>query len=367
MNKKTVVIIADALDFQYAGIKVYLEGLVAALQTSDVQHDYMLLRADEDFRDYAGQVYVKSHASKFLHPKSRLLLEIPKAIRQINPDVVVEPCHFGPFRISKKIKKVTFIHDITPVAFPQFHPNNSVLLHKLLLPGILKRANLIITNSERTKSDVIKNFVYANGKTEVVYPGSTDSQNIQSAFIDEIDIQKEEYILHVGTIEPRKNLAFLLEAFTEIKKRRNDIKLIISGKEGWKNKAFYEQLNAHPNKEDILITGYLEKEQIITLYRHALCMLFTSHYEGFGIPLLEAMENGCPIITCDTSTQKEVCKEAAVYIPEFVATDWADAFLAVAENEELHNQLVIRGKERAQTFSWKKSAEKFDRLITNIY
>ena len=362
-----MVIIADALDFQYAGIKVYLEGLVDALQKGDTQHEYIMLRADEDFRDYAGQVYVKSYASKFLHPKSRLLLEIPKAIRQINPDVVVEPCHFGPFRISDKIKKVTFIHDITPVALPQFHPKNSVLLHKLLLPGILKRANLIVTNSERTKADVKEHFVYANGKTEVIYPGAPNTQHIPSTEVEGIDLERSKYILHVGTLEPRKNLRFLLDAFQEIRQRRDDIKLVISGKEGWKNKAFQDALKNHTHKEDIFITGYLEKNQIMTLYRHAECMLFTSHYEGFGIPLLEAMENGCPIITSDTSTQKEVCKEAAVYIPEFNSSDWADAFLAVAENNELHQQLVNRGKDRARAFSWNKSAEKFDRLITNIY
>lgn len=367
MERKKVVIIADALDFQYAGIKVYLEGLVESLQKEDVAHEYILLRADEDFRDYAGQVYVKSYVSKFLHPKSRLLVEIPKAIKQINPDVVVEPCHFGPFRISNKIKKVTFIHDITPISHPQFHPSNSVLLHKLLMPGILKRANLIVTNSERTKQDVIEQFVYAKGKTEVIYPGNITPKDQPNPKVDQIDIVNEKYILHVGTIEPRKNLTFLLHCFEQIKKRRPEIKLVLSGKEGWKNKAFFEQIKRHANREDILITGYLENAQILALYQHASCMLFTSHYEGFGIPLLEAMENGCPIITSDTSAQKEVCKNAVVYIDEFEASDWADAFLAVDENKELRDQLIARGRKRAKEFNWSKSAKKFDQLITNIY
>jgi glycosyltransferase involved in cell wall biosynthesis len=367
MEKKTVVIIADALDFQYAGIKVYLEGLVSQLQANDTTHDYIMLRADEDFRDYAGQVYVKSYVSQFLHPKSRLLVEIPQAIKQLKPDVVVEPCHFGPFRISDTIKKVTFIHDITPVSHPQFHAKNSVLLHKLLLPGILKRANLIITNSEHTKSDLIREFVYSKGKTEVIYPGTQNLNRLKFSPIDDIDVVNQKYILHVGTLEPRKNLSFLLKAFEEIKLLRPELKLIISGKEGWKNKPFFDALKIHPNREDITVTGYLEKEQIVTLYRHAECMLFTSNYEGFGIPLLEAMEIGCPIITADNSAQKEVCKDAAVYINDFVASDWANAFLAVAENQELHQQLIQRGKDRAKSFKWRKSAEKFDRHITEIY
>ena len=190
MDQKSVVIIADALDFQYAGIKVYLEGLVEALQQQDLQHKYVLLRADQDFRDYAGTVYVKSYVSRFLHPKSRLLVEIPQAIRQLNPDVVVEPCHFGPFRISSKIKRVTFIHDITPIILPKFHPRNSALLHKLLLPGILKRASLVVANSERTKRDVIEQYVYAKGKTEVVYPGIQNFSNIPYAGIEEIDLKR---------------------------------------------------------------------------------------------------------------------------------------------------------------------------------
>lgn len=367
MSRKKVVIIADALDFQYAGIKVYLEGMVRALQSTQRDHEYILLRADDDFRDLAGQVYVKSYASKFLHPKSRLLLEIPQAIKKINPDVVVEPCHFGPFRLSPKVKKVTFIHDITPVIHSHFHPSNSALLHKLLLPGIIKRANLVVTNSERTKLDVINQYIYAKGKTEVVYPGVGSTSADGAAPISNIDIHNEEYILHVGTIEPRKNLVFLIEAFDEIKKRRPDIKLIISGKEGWKNKMFKERLNKSDHADDIVITGYLESNQIQSLYHHASCMLFTSHYEGFGIPLLEAMAAGCPIITSRNSAQEEVCGHAAVYLEEFKAPDWSNAFIALLEDKELRTEMINRGKERANYFSWKKSADLFDRLITNIY
>ena len=367
MEQKSVVIIADALDFQYAGIKIYLEGLVEALEQGDLQHKYVLLRADQDFRDYAGTVYVKSYVSRFLHPKSRLLVEIPKAIRQLNPDVVVEPCHFGPFRISNKIKRVTFIHDITPVILPKYHPKNSALLHKLLLPGILKRASMVIANSERTKSDIIEQYVYAKGKTEVIYPGTQQLADIPFEGIEEIDLIKENYILHVGTIEPRKNLTFLLDVFKEIREHRPDIKLIVSGKEGWKTKPFFDQMKTHPYKDDIIITGYLDKAHVATLYKHATCMLFTSAYEGFGLPLLEAMECGCPIITSNTSTQQEVCKNAAVYIDNFRATDWANAFLAVAENEELHQQLIDRGKQQAKSYSWSRSAEKFDRLITEMF
>lgn len=367
MDSKKVVIIADALDFQYAGIKVYLEGMVNALQATSRRHDYILLRAENDFRDLAGQVYVKSYASKFLHPKSRLLLEIPEAIKKIKPDVVVEPCHFGPFRLSPKVKKVTFIHDITPVIHSHFHPSNSALLHKLLLPGIVKRANLVVTNSECTKNDLIKQYIYAKGKTEVVYPGVGSTSTDGAAPIANIDINHEEYILHVGTIEPRKNLVFLIEAFDEIKKRRPDIKLVISGKEGWKNKVFKERLKKSEHAADIIITGYLEKNQIQNLYNHASCMLFTSHYEGFGIPLLEAMAAGCPIITSKNSAQEEVCGHAAVYIEDFVASDWSNAFIALLENKSLREEMIDRGLHRAKYFSWNKSADIFDRLITNIY
>lgn len=367
MKRKKVVIIADALDFQYAGIKVYLEGMVNALQADDRHHEYILLRADNDFRDLAGQVYVKSYVSQFLHPKSRLLLEIPKAIKKINPDVVVEPCHFGPFRLSQKVKKVTFIHDITPVIHGEFHPSNSVLLHKLLLPGVIKRANLIVTNSNRTKQDVIDQYIYAKGKTEVVYPGVGNISTANAKPIPNIDIEAENYILHVGTIEPRKNLTFLIDAFEEIKKRRPAIKLVISGKEGWKNKQFNNRLQKSPFIKDIIITGFLEDNQIQNLYRHAACMLFTSHYEGFGIPLLEAMAAECPIITTQNSAQKEVCGNAAVYLEEYNAADWANAFIALHENKKLCDEMTTRGLERAKYFSWKKSADHFDQLITNIY
>lgn len=361
------MIIADALDFQYAGIKVYLEGLVQALQSGDFRHEYILIRADEDFRDYAGQVFVKSYVSKLLHPKSRLLVEIPQTIKQMNPDVVVEPTHFGPFRLNKEIKKVTFIHDLTPIHYPEFHSSSSSLLHKLLLPGILKRASLIITNSHCTKSDVVSHYAYANGKTEVIYPGKTELIPSDQLTIEGLNLSTDRYILHVGTIEPRKNLHLLLKIFEKIKKYYPEIKLVLVGREGWKMKTFLQELEQHPFRSDIIKTGYIDSSELATVYNHAVCLMLTSHYEGFGIPLLEAMTCGCPVITYNNSAQAEVCANAALYMNTSDTEAWMQAFHTLYSNPEFRASCIEKGYQRATYFNWNKSAQLFDQYISELF
>ena len=357
---KKIAIIADALDFQYAGIKVYLEGLINSVQELDQENEYLMIRAKADLRDQAGQIYVKSHVSKYLHPKSRLLIEVPEAIKKIQPDITVEPCHFGPFRLPKDIKRVTIIHDITPITLPELHPRESVLLHKLLLPGIIKRTDLVLTNSNTTRKDVERTYPSSIGKTEVIYPGfSTHIYTANPANLQKYGLENCSYILHVGTREPRKNLSFLLDVFEEIKKTTSDLKLVITGKEGWKNQQFAKKLEIHPNKDDIVLPGFVEEDDLAHLYRQADCLMFTSIYEGFGLPLLEAMNYGCPVISFDNSSQKEVCANAAIYLEIEDPTVWKNAWLRLKSSSILRNEMKMKGQEQALQFDWKLSAQRF--------
>ena len=364
---KKIAIIADALDFQYAGIKVYLEGLMNAVREIDTENEYLMIRAKEDLRDRAGQIYVKSHVSKYLHPKSRLLIEVPEAIKKIQPDITVEPCHFGPFRLPKKIKRVTIIHDITPVTLPELHPRDSVLLHKLLLSGIIKRTDLVLTNSNTTRKDVEKTYPSAIGKTEVIYPGfNTHIYTSDPSILEKFGLGNCSYILHVGTMEPRKNLTFLLDVFEEIKKTTSDLKLVITGKEGWKNQRFAHKLDIHPNKDDILLLGFVAEDDLAHLYRQADCLMFTSIYEGFGLPLLEAMNYGCPVLTFDNSSQKEVCANAAIYLDIEDPVFWKNAWLRLKSSSILRNEMKRKGQEQALQFDWHRSAQRFIEEMNTI-
>jgi glycosyltransferase involved in cell wall biosynthesis len=365
---KKIAIIADALDFQYAGIKVYLEGLVNAVREVDQENEYLLIRANQDLRDVAGEIYVKSHVSKYLHPKSRLLIEIPEAIKKIKPDITVEPCHFGPFRLPKNIKRVTIIHDITPVTHPQFHPRESVLLHKLLLPGVIKRTDLILTNSNSTKEDVEHFYPASIGKTEVLYPGFIHRTFKKDSLpIQRFGVQENEYILHVGTREPRKNLSFLLDVFEEIKRTdQPGYKLVITGNEGWRHQLFDSKLAEHPYKDDIILTGFVSDVELAQLYKHADCLMFTSLYEGFGLPLLEAMNYGCPVMTFDNSSQKEVCANSAIYLEIEDPIIWKNAWTRLKSSTILRNELKMKGQEQALHFDWHISAQRFINEMNSI-
>ncbi len=358
-----VVIIGDALDFQYAGIKVYLEGLVDALQKQDQKNEYIVLRADEDMRSFASNQFVKSTVSKFLHPKSRLVFEIPKAIKSIQPDVVIEPCHFGPYRLPEGTKSMTIIHDLTPILFPKYHPRNSALLHKLLLGSTLKNTDIVLTNSEKTKRDLIQKYPFTFSKSHVLYPGYTAP--IVTEQPNENQAEKP-FILHVGTIEPRKNLNFALDIFTAFKKIYPDLQFKLAGRDGWKTKAFKEALNVHPFKDDIQVLGYVSLEDLSSLYQNAKAFIFPSFYEGFGLPLLEAMHYGTPIITSFNSSQEEVCGEAALYAPLDDTNEWLQRFKAIMEDDSLAATLIANGKEQAKKFQWNKSANKLVELIDTL-
>ena len=359
-----VAIIGDAMDFQYAGIKVYLDGLTNALALYDTENEYMILRAKANFRKKAGQVYVKSGVSKYLHPKSRLFLEIPKSIKKLHPDIVIEPCHFGPYLLPDKIKKVTIIHDLTPILFPQYHPRSSGLLHKLLLPGTIKKADLVITNSYNTRKDLVNYYPFADRKTEVIYPGLKEVFNQNSK---EAEYPERPYILHVGTIEPRKNISHLLAVFFQLKEHHQwPGNLVICGRKGWKTKNIYADLKKHKYKKDIQCLDFVSEEKLRTLYQHATALVFPSHYEGFGIPLLEAMSQNCPIITNNNSCQREVCGDAAVYIENYDASTWARETLRIFNDDSYRHQNKNNAQARVQKFQWQESARQMTKLIKDL-
>jgi len=312
-----IAIIADPIDNQKGGIHVYTRELVAALSQHATQHEYVLLRekADPDLQGME-QIVVPNFRFGLGIAALRQFIAVPWLLSRRGVNAVLEPAHFGPFNLPRRIKRITMIHDLTPILFPQYHNWHSQQLQKLFLPGILRRAELVLSNSQNTTSDLHEHYPQTQGKVETILLGADHLKGgrvASKAFLHQLKIDAP-YWLSVGTIEPRKNLLRLLEAYQLFREQTIErVVLVVVGQRGWKSASFFEALEQHPYRQDIILPGFIPDEALSGLYSHALGLIYPSEYEGFGFPVLEAYRHGCPVVCADNSSLPEVGGKWAFY------------------------------------------------------
>ncbi len=254
-------------------------------------------------------------------------------------------------------KRVATIYDLTPQLFPKFHLPKTIQLEKVRLERIKQKADLVIAISESTKDDFLK---FAPGKkVEVIYPAVSEN------FFKKIGQGKEiltkynlenGYILSVGTLEPRKNIKILIEAYLKSNTKR---KLVLVGIRGWESSELFELI--HKNRDKIIATGFIPDEDLPQIYRQAFCFVYPSTYEGFGIPVLEALSQGVPVICSKNSSLVEAGGEAVIYINPERLESLTDALIKI-EDSELRKTLINKGFVHLKKFSWQKSVKKLNLL-----
>ena len=363
-----IVILADPLDNQQAGIHYYTRNLVSHLADIDKNAEYYILRRKKDALFPADrQIIIKNYRFP-AYAALRMFCIIPRKIRKLNADVVVEPAHFGPFNLPERIKRVTVIHDLTPILFPKLHRYHSQLLQRVFLKGILKKARLIITNSDNTSKDVFSFYPPSKQKTTRIYLGKDDTIGYtDDNSVPEKYTEGKPYFLFTGTIEPRKNLSILLKAFEIFKSHTmSPHMLLITGQKGWKNRAFFNELEHHPFRDDILLCGFVERKDLSGLYSHATAFVFPSIYEGFGLPVVEAMSCGTPCLLSNTSSLPEVGGDAALYFNPMEAKEIADSMIKIVSDDKLRDDLSDKAFKQAESFSWDSYCKVFDMEIRKL-
>ena len=353
-------IIGDPIDRQQAGVHTFTLELIRAVLALKSQHEFILIRSKSE-PSFEGTTEVVCPVLNFPGmPSLRLFYQIPQIFKKYEVDVVVEPGHFGPFNLPAKIKRVTVIHDLTPILMPSFHTFFGQFLQRIFLPGILRRTDLIISNSHYTQSDIEKYFPYTKGKVATTPLGK------DSIFVPVNDFEvpakygiDQPYFLFVGTIEPRKNLITLLSAFEQYKSRTGEsVKLVLVGQKGWKSEPFYEALCRSEYRDEIILPGYVAKADLPYLYSHAMAFVYPSLYEGFGLPVLEAMSCGTPCILSNTSSLPEVGGPDALYFqPKDVAT--LSDHMASVQEENVRLQMRAAHLKQAAVFNWTRTARLF--------
>ncbi len=355
-----IAIIADALDYQYAGIYYYTKELIHALAKIDTKNEYWIVRSKSE-GDISKNVKELIIPIKKIPGAAayRLFISIPKILVAKKVDIVVEPRHFGPFNLPKNIKRVTVIHDLSPLHFPAWHQFVSQKLQQLFLPTILKKADFIITNSDFTARDVINFFPFTANKIKGILLGKEPFFQPQTnpSLLQKYDITSP-YLLHTGTIEPRKNLIFLIKAFEALKRQtNNNLQLVLVGKLGWKHKAILNAINNSPFKQAIKLLGYVPRKALPALYTSATAFVYPSHFEGFGLPVLEAMSCGTPTIVSNVSSLPEIIGTAGLLFPPNNQAIFIQKIIQLLEDASLRQSFSKKALAQAAKFSWEKTAQ----------
>lgn len=363
-----IALLADPLDQQKAGIHVYTRRLVEGLAAASTRHTFGFVTAHPH-----PELTGVSNLVVPLYPfpgyaAGRLLVTIPRLLRKWGAGCVVEPAHFGPFNLPQAIHRITVIHDLTPLLFPAYHPWGSQRLQRLFLPGIVRRARTLVVDSQSTGTDLVTCFPEATGKTVVNYPGvDATFQEVDDPSVPARNGLEGPYFLHVGAIEPRKNLVTLLNAFDLFKAATGHTAIMaFIGPEGWKNRPFFERLAASPYRQAIRLLGYAPQADLPALYTRAIALVYPSRYEGFGLPVVEAMRCGTPCVLSRSSSLLEAGGNAALYCSPDSSPELADQLRSLTENEALRLSLREKGLQQAAAFSQERHIRQwldvFDRL-----
>ena len=322
-------------------------------------------------------VYLKDKPKKELPPESenwhyRVLkpgklwtqwrLPLDLYFHKPRPDVFFSMTHYAP-RFSP-VPTVISVMDVSYLRFPElFNPSDLYQLRNWTDYSV-KHAKKVLTISNSSRDDIIKAYKTSAERVVTIYPGIKKTLSLEPHVFGMNQLQtkyhiSDKYILFVGTLQPRKNIVRLIEAFSRIKNQElgiKDLELVIIGRKGWQ----YEEILAAPEKYDVTDqVKFLENvsdDELDVFYQHALCYVLPSLYEGFGLPVVEAMQRGCPVITSNVSSLPEAGGDAALYVdPENVA-DIAEKITQLITDKQLREELIAKGKKQIQKFSWEKAA-----------
>jgi glycosyltransferase involved in cell wall biosynthesis len=260
-------------------------------------------------------------------------------------------------------RTVFTLHDTAYLLFPRYHlPRNRIFL-RAMMPRFLRQADRIIAVSENTRREALRSYDLDPGKIEVIPEGVDDR------FRPDVDPEvvmgarrryalPQRFVLSIGTIEPRKNLTTLLEAYVTARERHPDVGLVIAGGKGWMYQPFFERLRALGLEGAAVLTGYVPDEDVPALLNAAEVFAFPSEFEGFGLPPLEAMACGVPVVSSNAASLPEVVGDAGIQLPPRDVRAWAQALDSLLGDPAARADLRASGLARARGFGWSTAARR---------
>jgi glycosyltransferase involved in cell wall biosynthesis len=363
----------DARKLHDFGIGTYIRNILRHLARIDQSNEYVLLTSEADL-DVAGSL--GPNFRTVLEPSPnysiREQIHVPWVLHREKPDLFHAPHYVLPQAI--RCPTVVTIHDCIHLMFPQYLPNRAAYAYaRGTMWNAARKAERILTVSEASKRDILHFFRVPPEKIDVVY-NAIDERFWRVPDEEDVARVRERYqlahrfVLYVGNIKPHKNLVRLIEAFDGLRQIQGfeDVKLLIIGDEISKLPALRRAVHSHKLHKQVRFLGYLSDDTLAILYRLASVFVFPSLYEGFGLPPLEAMACGAPVVTSNVSSLPEVTGDAAVLVDPTNVESITDGMRRVLADPALAAGMRERGLQRARDFSWERSVERIHRVYRAV-
>jgi glycosyltransferase involved in cell wall biosynthesis len=366
----------DALTVKslYHGMGIYITNLLKQM-VSDSTHSFIIYNKCREF-----EVLSKNNEKVELQnvKKSKVLrilweyLNLPTLLKQEKVNVFWGPSNFLP--LKKVCKYVVTIHDLSSFTHAQTYPFARRNYYQYIIRQAVKRADLIVTDSLSSQKDLTDFFSVPKDKIKVIYCGVDDMfQPLTSTSI--ISQVKEQYhlpsnfILTLGVLEPKKNTDRLIKAYAAAKKQYFNLpQLVIAGsiKYGWSNKNIFKLVKQYNLAKDVIFTGSIKHIDLPALYSTAKLFILPSLFEGFGLPVIEAMACGTPVITSNVSSLPEVAGDAGILINPYDTEAISQTMIKVLSDKTLQKDMRTKGFENVKRFSWKNSAKELIGLFEEV-
>ena len=359
---KIMRIAINAADLDHSkidGTRIYIQNLLKNFGLQDKEDRFLIYHKKNfnpqlEFPSFENYEIIKK-PFPFWWTQTRFAWEMLKK----KPEVIFMPMHSLPFLRSNKSRTVVTIHDLAFKFFPDHFPKKDLRRLNFFTDYAVTHSDKIIAISKSTKKDILKYYPSIKGdKIKVIYHGYNDKLYNDHISPEEIrrvkkkyNIKSEQYIIHVGVVRPRKNIETLLKAFCGIKNlpKYKSLGLVLAGR------LDYDEIRSDIEKvKDITVTGMYKTEDLPALIRGANALVFPSLYEGFGLPIVEAMACGTPVAAADNSSLSEVAGNAGLLFDPYSSEKIAQALMEILKNDKLRNTLREKGFQRARDFSWEK-------------
>lgn len=294
---------------------------------------------------------------------------VPYILKKYKADLFLSPD--GYLSLSTKVKSIAVFHDLCFEHYPDDMPGMALKYYKYYFPKFAKKAARIATVSEFSKQDIMQQYGISDENIDVVYNGANESYFPLDS--NAISMTKSEltggsdYFVYVGALHQRKNIDNLFRSFDLFKETDNkNTKLVLVGKKMWWTESLQSAYDSMKYKEDVILTGRLDTEKLHRVLGSAIALTYVSYFEGFGIPVVEAFYANVPVITSNVTSLPEVAGDAALLVDPFSVESIAEAMRKISLDENLRNELLIKGSKRKIMFSWDKTAVKLWNCIEKV-
>ncbi|MBL4935843.1 glycosyltransferase family 4 protein [Clostridium sp. YIM B02515] len=354
--------------YRGTGIGTYAYQLISSLNAIDALNEYLLFMPESSNMDIS---FKKNFLIRNISEGNKSNFWDEVNIPNILTDKDIELYHVPQNGVGlPKEKKCPFIitlHDVIPLRMPETVGETYLKIFQEEMPDIVSFCDGIITVSQFSKEDIAKAFNYPLEKIHVTHLAAENiytplDKDICSALIKQYYGIEGDYILYVGGFSPRKNIVGLIEAFSKLKEKfKKDIKLVIAGKQGKSYNIYKNRAISLGVEDSVIFPGFIQIEHLPYLYNASKLVVYPSFYEGFGLPPVEAMACGVPVITSNVTSIPEVLGDSAVFINPYDVDELCSSMFSVLMDDKLQEKLIIKGLVRSSELSWDKTAK--DTLI----